>query len=378
MATQRDYYEVLSVEKSASGEDVKRAYRKLAMKYHPDRNPDDKEAETKFKECAEAYEVLSSPEKRQRYDQFGHAGLRGQTGHDFSHMESGDIFSMFEDVLGSMFGGRTQRGGGGGARRGASLETIIELSLEDVATGVEREIQFTRLDHCATCSGSGAKPGSTPATCITCAGTGKVQQAGFGGMFKMVTACPACGGGGKIVRDKCPECRGSGKQPKNRVLTVKIPAGIHDGQAVRVGGEGEPGDHGGPRGDLHVGVRIAEHKLFTRQDDDLVMRMPVSFTQAALGAKVNIALLDGEEQGITIKSGTQHGEQYRLRGKGLPNLRGGRRGDLIVVLLVEIPAKLTRKQEELLREFAETEDRDVLPHSKSFWGKVKEYLGLFF
>ena len=375
MATQRDYYEILSIERGASGDAIKSAYRKLAMKYHPDRNPDNAEAEAKFKEAAEAYEVLSDGDKRARYDQHGHAGLRGQAGHDFSNMESGDIFSMFEDVLGSMFGGARQRGGNG-ARRGASLETIIELTLEDVASGVEREIQFTRMDHCGTCTGSGAKPGSKPQTCLTCGGTGKVQQAGFGGMFRMVSNCPACNGAGTIVKDKCGDCRGTGKQPKNRVLTVKIPAGIHDGQAVRVQGEGEPGDRGGPRGDLHVGVRIAEHKLFQRQDDDLILRMPVSFTQAALGAKVKVASLDSEEpEQITIKPGTQHGEQYRLRGKGLPDLRGGRRGDMIVVLLIEVPTKLTKKQEELLREFAETENHEVLPHNKSFWAKVKDYLG---
>jgi molecular chaperone DnaJ len=235
------------------------------------------------------------------------------------------------------------------------------------------------MDHCATCSGSGAKPGSTPQTCLTCGGTGKVQQAGFGGMFRMVSNCPACSGAGTIVKDKCGDCRGTGRQPKNRVLTVKIPPGIHDGQAVRVQGEGEPGERGGPRGDLHVGVRIAEHKLFQRQDDDLVMRMPVSFTQAALGAKVKVASLDDEEPvEITIKAGTQHGEQYRLRGKGLPNLRSGRRGDMIVVLMIEVPAKLTKKQEELLREFAATENHEVLPHNKSFWEKIKDYLGSFF
>jgi molecular chaperone DnaJ len=376
MPTQRDYYEVLSIEKTANGDEIKRAYRRLAMQYHPDRNPDDKDAEAKFKECAEAYEVLSDADKRQRYDKFGHQGLRGQTGHDFSHMDSGDIFSMFEDVLGSMFGGQTRRGSGGGGRRGASLATTIEMTLEEVATGVEREIQFTRQDNCGTCSGTGAKPGTKPVTCITCAGTGKSQQAGFGGMFRMVTNCPACHGAGSLVKEKCPDCRGSGRQPKNRVLNVKIPAGIHDGMGVRVQGEGEPGMGGGQRGDLEVRVRVAEHKLFQRQDDDLIMRMPVSFTQAALGAKVRIATLDGEKpEDVTIKAGTQHGEQYRLRGKGLPNLQGGRRGDLIIVLLIEVPSKLTKKQEDLLREFAGTENHEVLPHNKSFWGKVKDYLG---
>lgn len=375
MATKRDYYEILNVERSANGEEIKRAYRKLAMKHHPDRNPGDKQAELAFKESAEAYEVLSDPEKRQRYDRFGHEGLRGTSMHDFNRMDFGDIFSMFDDVLGSMFGGRGgARGGPRGARRGASLETVIDLSLEEVATGIEREIEFTRLDLCDTCDGSGAKPGSEPITCVTCAGQGQMQQSGFGGMFRMVTTCQACGGTGKVVADKCADCKGSGRQPKKRVLNVKIPAGIHDGQAVRIGGEGEPGDRGGGRGDLHVVVRIKEHKLFNRSEDDLVLKMPVSFAQAALGATVHVPTLNGQEE-LTIKPGTQHGEQFRIRNAGLPNLRTTRPGDLIVLMMIEVPAKLSKKQKELLRQYAETEDHDVMPHNKSFWEKMKEYIG---
>lgn len=373
MATKRDYYEILNVEKSASAEDVKRAYRKLAMKYHPDRNPGDKEAETRFKECAEAYEVLSDPDKRQRYDRFGHEGLRGTSMHDFSRMDMGDIFSMFDDVFGAFFGGGGRRSRAGGARRGASLETVIDLTLEEVASGAEKEIEFTRLDLCETCDGSGAKPGSEPAPCVACGGVGQVQQSGFGGMFRMVTTCQTCNGAGTIIRDKCATCNGTGRKPKKRTLSVKIPRGIHDGQAVRVAGEGEPGDRGGPRGDLHVVVRVREHKLFARRDDDLILQMPVSFTQAALGAKLEVATLNGTEQ-ITVKPGTQHGETYRIRSAGLPNLRSGHNGDLIAVLMIEVPQKLTRKQEELLRQYAETENHDVMPHNKSFWAKVKDYL----
>ena len=372
MATTRDYYEILSVERSADGETIKRAYRRLAMKYHPDRNPGDEEAERAFKEAAEAYEVLSDDAKRRRYDQFGHAGLRGQAGHDFSHMDAGDIFSMFEDIFGGAFGG------GGGSRRarasrGYSLETEVEITLEDVAKGVEREIEFTRQDTCETCSGSGNAPGSEPVTCVTCAGQGQVAQQGFGGMFRMVTTCPVCGGSGKVVKDPCKDCGGDGRKPKKRVLTVKIPAGIHDGQAVRVPGEGEPGHQAGPRGDLHVVVRIAQHELFSREEDHLILKMPISFTQAALGAKVDVATLDGEHE-LTIKPGTQHGDLIRLNGLGLPNLRTGQRGDLAVVLVIEIPRKLTDRQEELLREFAETEDRDVLPECQGFWDRIKSYL----
>lgn len=372
MATQqRDYYEVLSVEKTADGDTIKRSYRKLAMKYHPDRNPGDAEAETRFKECAQAYEILSDTDKRQRYDRYGHEGLKGTSGHDFSRMDPSDIFSMFGfgDVLEQMFGGGGRSRGGGS--RGYDLETQVEISLEDVASSVERTIEFTRQDHCAKCSGSGGKPGTQPVACVTCGGVGKVQHGG--GMFRMVAACPACGGAGKSFKEKCPTCKGNGKQPKKRVLQVKIPAGIHDGQAIRVGGEGEPGSNGGTRGDLHVVVRVAEHKLFTREDDHLILRMPISFTQAALGATVKVPTIEGEEE-VVIKPGTQHGQLFRMTDKGLPNLRSGRKGELVVVALIEIPNKLTEQQKKLLREFAETEDAQVMPESKSFWERIKEHL----
>ncbi|MEM1108361.1 MAG: molecular chaperone DnaJ [Planctomycetota bacterium] len=375
MATQRDYYEILSVERSASGDEIKRSYRKLAMKYHPDRNPGDAEAEAKFKECAEAYEVLSDAEKRQRYDQFGHAGLKGQAGHDFSHMNAGDIFSMFDEIFGGMGGGRSRRGRGpGGAQRGYDLETQAEITLNEAFAGTQAEIEFTRQDICDTCKGTGGKPGTDPSTCTMCGGSGQVQQAGLGGMFRMVNTCPNCKGAGKIYLDKCVNCRGLGRIGKQRKLSVKVPAGIHDGQAIRVSGEGEPGSNGGPQGDLHVVIRVADHELFTREEDHLIMKMPVSFTQAALGANVSVPTLDGETE-ITIKPGTQHGELFRVRGEGMPDLRTGRRGDLIVALLLEVPTKLTAKQEELLREYAESEDHDVLPENKGFWSKIKEHLG---
>ncbi|MEL7087334.1 MAG: molecular chaperone DnaJ [Planctomycetota bacterium] len=374
MATQRDYYEILSVQRTASGDEIKRSYRKLAMKFHPDRNPGDAEAETKFKECAEAYEVLSDQDKRQRYDQFGHAGLNGQAGHDFSHMNAGDIFSMFDEIFGGG-GGRRSRGrsGGGGAQRGYDLETQAQITLDDAYRGAEVDIEFTRKDVCETCSGTGGKPGTDPSTCTMCGGAGQVQQAGLGGMFRMVTTCSNCQGAGKVYLDKCTTCRGSGRVGKKRKLQVKVPAGIHDGQAIRVSGEGEPGANGGPKGDLHVVIRLAEHELFTREEDHLIMKMPVSFTQAALGAKVNVPTLDGETE-LTIRPGTQHGELFRVRGEGMPDLRTGRRGDLIVALLLEVPTKLSAKQEELLREYAEAEDHHVLPETKGFWDKIKTYL----
>jgi len=377
MPTTRDYYEILSVERTADGDEIKRAYRRLAMKYHPDRNPNDPEAEAKFKEAAEAYEVLSDANTRQRYDQFGHEGLRGQgaAAHDFSRMNVQDIFSMFNDIFGGGGGGRQR-----GAARGYDLETEVSLTLNDVLTGAEREVEFTRLDVCDTCVGTGAKPGSKPVTCATCGGQGRVQQAGLGGMFRMVTACPHCGGRGKIVKDLCEACRGKGRQPRRRKLSVKIPPGISDGQAVRVQGEGEPpppevapgGE--GIRGDLHVVVRIKDHDLFAREGDHLLLEMPIGFTQAALGAEVKVPTLDGHET-LKIPRATQYGAMFRITGQGLPNLRSGRRGDLVVVTKIEIPSKLSTKQEKLLRDVAETENVDVLPESQGFLKKMKDLLG---
>ncbi len=380
MPTTRDYYEVLSVEKSADSDEIKRSYRRMAMKYHPDRNPGDAEAEAKFKECAEAYEVLSDPQKRQVYDQYGHEGMRGAgaAAHDFSRMNVDDIFSMFNDIFGG--GGGGQARGGRRVVRGYDLETEVSVSLKDVLEGCEREVEFTRMDVCGTCTGDGAKPGTEPKTCETCGGQGKVQQAGLGGMFRMVTACPHCRGRGTIITEKCPDCRGKGRQPKKRKIAVKIPPGISSGQAVRVAGEGEPpppeaspsGE--GQRGDLHVVVNVEEHDLYVRENDHLMMEMPISFTQAALGAEVEVPTLEGSQQ-IKIPKGTQFGKMFRLEGHGLPNLRSGRRGDLIAVTRIEIPKKLSGQQEKLLREFADSADQRVLPESHGFWTKIKDLLG---
>lgn len=382
MPTTRDYYEILSVERTADGEEIKRSYRRLAMKYHPDRNPGDADAEGKFKECAEAYEVLADEQKRKVYDQFGHEGLRrggGPATHDFSRMNPNDIFSMFEEIFSGMgFGG--QRGGRGrGPARGYDLETEVTLTLEDVYSGAERDVEFQRLDICETCTGSGAKAGSKPIKCTTCGGHGKVQQSGLGGMFRMVVACPTCHGRGQMIKDVCDTCRGKGRVPKKRKLSVRIPAGIQDGQAVRVPGEGEPpppevspaGE--GTRGDLHVVVRVEAHDLYQREGDHLLMEMPISFTQAALGAELEVPTLGGPAS-LTVPKGSQYGATFKLSGKGLPNLRTGRNGDLVVVAKVEIPKRLSAKQEKLLREFAETEDHSVLPESTGFWKKVKDLL----
>ncbi|MFI4898489.1 MAG: molecular chaperone DnaJ [Phycisphaerales bacterium JB059] len=384
MPTTRDYYEVLGGERTADGDEIKRAYRRMAMKYHPDRNPGDAEAEAAFKECAEAYEILSDDAKRQRYDQFGHDAFRGagSAAHDFSRMHVDDIFSMFNDIFGGGggggFGGRARAGPR--AARGYDLETEVSLTLKDVLTGAEREVEFSRLDVCAACSGSGAKPGTEPETCQTCGGQGKVQQQGLGGMFRMVTACPHCRGRGTVVKDKCDTCRGKGRVSKKRKLTVKIPAGISDGQAVRVQGEGEPPPPeasptgAGAPGDLHVGVRVAEHDLFEREGDHLLLQMPISFTQAALGAEVDVPTLDGSTT-LSIPRATEFGAMFKIPGEGLPNLRSQRRGDLVVIVKIETPKKLTSKQEDLLREFAKTEDKHVNPESHGFFKKIADLLG---
>jgi len=370
--TKRDYYEVLGVERTASEEEIKRSYRRLAMKYHPDRNHENKaEAEVAFKECAEAYEVLSDGEKRRRYDQFGHAGVSG--GHDFSHMDVGDIFSMFDDIFGGAFGGRAGGAARGGRRtqRGFDLETQVELTLQEVATGAEKTLEFEKQDACETCKGSGAKPGVPPVVCVQCGGQGRIAQQGFGGMFRMVTTCPNCRGRGSIVRESCTSCRGTGRQLRKRVVTVKIPPGVHEGQAVRITGEGEAGENGAPPGDLHCYIAVKPHPIFSRHHNDIVCQIPISFTQAALGSKLEVPTLKGRED-LEIPAGTQHGEVFKLKNKGLPDLRTSRNGDEIVQILIEIPKKLSDRQKQLLKEFAASEDEKLMPQRKSFMDKLKQ------
>ncbi|MCZ6834596.1 MAG: molecular chaperone DnaJ [Planctomycetota bacterium] len=378
MPSTRDYYEVLGLNKDASADDIKRAYRRLAMKYHPDRNPDDDAAEASFKECAEAYEVLSDNDRRARYDQYGHAGLRGTPGHDFRSMHVEDIFSMFNDIFaGGGMGGQRARARGG-VPRGYDLETEVELTLDEILTGAERDKEYTRLDVCQTCDGSGAKPGSQPMPCSTCGGQGQVAQAGLGGMFRMVTSCPHCGGRGKVIVDKCGDCRGTGRVSIKRALTVKLPPGIQDGQAVRLAGEGEPpGPDSSPsgkgiRGDLHVVVRVQEHDRFEREGDHLYIALPVAFTQLALGAKVIVPTLDSREAVVSLTPGTQHGATFRLEGHGLPNVRTGKRGDLIVIVQLVVPSRLDEKQRTLLSEYAEMEELDVMEGQPSLWNKLKD------
>jgi len=371
----RDYYEVLGVGKDASADEIKRAYRRMAMKYHPDKNPDDKEAEAKFKECAEAYEVLSDPEKRKRYDQFGHSGLEGAGMHDFSRMNVEDIFSMFgfDDFFGDIFGTRGRRGRRRkGPVRGYDLETAVELTLNDVAKGVEKTIEFTRQDTCPECNGTGSAKGSQPAKCPACNGNGQVARGG--GFFQMVSTCPRCKGTGQVITNPCKKCKGTGRVPKKRVLNVKIPAGVHEGQSVRVAGEGEPGQFNGPRGNLYCYVRIKPHKFLKREGNNLIAVIPVSFTQAALGTKIEVPTLNGTRQ-LKIPPGTQYGNIFRISGEGLPDIRTGRKGDQLVQVNIETPVKLNTRQEELLREFAKTENNGVFPKSRSFIEKLKGYFG---
>jgi molecular chaperone DnaJ len=372
----QDYYQTLGVDKSASPEEIKRAYRRMAIKHHPDKNPGNKEAEAKFKECAEAYEVLSDPEKRKQYDQYGHEGLRGTGMHDFSRMNVEDIFSMFgfEDFFGSVFGGGGGRHGGrrGGPLRGYDLETGVELTLDEVAHGAEKTIEFTRQDRCPECKGTGAAPGTQPTRCPLCGGSGQVAKGG--GFFQMVSTCPQCHGTGQIIKNSCPTCGGSGRVPKKRTVTIRIPPGVHEGQGIRVAGEGEPGRDGGPNGDLYVYVRVQPHEFLQRDGNDLVAVVPISFTQAALGATIEVPSLDGTRQ-LRIPPGTQYGSLFRIRGQGLPDVRTGRAGDELVQVTIETPANLNARQEELLREFAQTENKNVSPKSSSFFERLKRHLG---
>jgi molecular chaperone DnaJ len=364
----RDYYEVLGVSRDASEAEVKKAYRKLAMENHPDRNPGDHEAEERFKEAAEAYEVLRDREKRQIYDQFGHAGLEGSGFRGFSGFD--DIFSSFGDIFEDFFGFGTRRGRRSRARQGSSLRYDLELGLEDAFYGKEEEIVFNKWAACDVCRGSGVKPGSEPQVCGTCQGHGQVVRSQ--GFFQISTTCPACRGEGRLVTDPCFDCGGNGKVESERKITVKIPAGVDTGSQLRLRGEGEPGENGGPPGDLFVVIHVRDHSFFTREEDHLYCEVPISFTQAALGETIKIALLGEEEEHVLkIHPGTQPGEILSLPGRGMPSLRNSRRGDLFVKVVVKIPKKLTQQQRELLETFAGTDHPRRAKKEKNFWHKLK-------
>ncbi len=345
--TKRDYYEVLGVDATASEEEIKKSYRKLAMQYHPDRNPGNREAEEKFKEAAEAYEVLSDAEKREIYSRYGHEGLNGVGYRGFSGFE--DIFSSFGDIFGDVFGfkrghSRTRTG----ARAGADLRYDLAISFMDAALGASTEIRIRKRIPCASCRGTGCAPGTSPQVCTLCQGRGQVTQSS--GFFSISSTCPQCQGQGGMITTPCTECSGRGKAVEEKTVQLKIPAGVETGSRLRLRGEGEEGEYGGPSGDLYVFIEVEKHDLFERNGDDVLCRVPISFVQATLGGTAEVPTLDGSEK-LKIPRGTQSGRVFRLKGKGIPHLRGYGRGDQLIETVVSIPTGLTKRQEELLKEF---------------------------
>ncbi len=372
-----DLYSRLGVEKSATAQEIKKAYRKLALKYHPDRNPDDPEAEDKFKEISEAYGVLGDEQKRKQYDVTGRmpganpfAGGGGPGGfHPGMGVPFGGVNDVFIDILNDLFGMNRRAGK---ARQGSDFKFELEVTLEEVNAGVTKEIEIPKIEDCGTCEGTGAKPGTSPTKCSTCGGAGQVRiQQGF---FAMTRGCGACNGTGEVIEDPCDDCAGSGRKTSKVTLSVDVPAGVPDGQRMRWRGKGEPGLGGAPAGDLYVVIRVAEHGLFSREENDVHTTVPISFIQAALGAEVDVPTLDGKVK-MKVPAGTQSGKVFRLRKKGLPGIGGKTRGDQMVTIACETPTNLTERQEELLREFAEIAGDEVQPHRKGFLDKMKDWFG---
>ena len=378
MADKRDFYEVLGVQKGASDDEIKKAYRKMAMKYHPDKNPGDKAAEEKFKEVNEAYEVLSDPDKKSRYDRFGHAGVdpsygAGQGGFggfgDFGGfggaggMNFDDIFDMF----GAFGGGRRGSSRRNGPQKGRDLQKTVTIDFTDALFGCKKTIELTKDVKCKTCNGSGAKAGTGKKTCDQCGGSGQISQISNTpfGRFQNVTTCPKCGGTGQIVESPCPDCSGTGKNRKTVKLNVDIPAGVDNDSIITLRGQGEPGSNGGPDGDLYIVVNVRPHSVYKRRGDDLYLDMPITFDQAALGAKVQVPGF-GETYSYTISPGTQTGSSFRLKGKGVPNVRTGRKGDLYVKVVIEVPTKLGRKEKKAIEEMADKINYDAYPKRSKF------------
>jgi molecular chaperone DnaJ len=368
----RDYYEVLGVNRDASEEDIKKAYRKLAMKHHPDRNPDNPKAEGQFKEAKEAYEMLTDPQKRAAYDQYGHAGVDPQAG-GMGGMHSGGFAEAFGDIFGDIFGAAGARSGRSNVYRGADLRYNLEITLEQAAHGTETRIRIPTMEECETCKGSGAKPGTQPKPCTTCNGQGQVRMTQ--GFFSIQQTCPKCHGTGKIIAEPCTTCQGAGRVKKHKTLSVNIPSGINEGDRIRLAGEGEPGVNGGPPGDLYVQMHIQPHQVFTRDHDDLHCEMPVSFATAALGGELEIPTLEGSAK-IKVPAETQSGKTFRLRGKGIRGVRSHAQGDLFCHVVVETPVNLTDRQRELLKEFEAINLKDAAKHSpraQSWMQKVKAF-----
>lgn len=375
MPNKRDYYEVLGVTKNASDTEIKKSYRKLAKQYHPDMNPGDQDAEHKFKEATEAYEVLSNNERRAQYDQFGHSAFsNGQGG--FSGGFEFDMGDIFGDIFGDFFGGGTSQRRRNAPTKGDNIRTAINLSFEEAIFGVEKDIDITNQEQCSTCNGSGAKPGTQPTTCSKCGGTGQVrfnQQTLFGTITSVKT-CGECQGSGKTIRDKCTKCNGLGYQNVKKKINISIPAGIDNGQSIRVRDKGQLGTNGGPRGDLLVTVYVKESKEFKREGYNIYSTIPITFVQASLGAKIKIKTIDGEEE-YALKEGTQTHTQLRLKGKGVPNLRNRSiRGDHYVTFVIQVPTKLTEEQKKLLRLFAKESNEETYEHKKGFFEKIKDVI----
>jgi molecular chaperone DnaJ len=363
----RDYYEILGVHRNASDTEIKKAYRKLALQFHPDKNAGDKEAEERFKEISEAYSVLSDPQKRVTYDQYGHAGLGNGGGYSSGGFGGSPFEDIFGDLFGDIFGGRARSRGRG--RRGDDLRYNLSIKFEEAAFGLETKIQIPRYETCVTCEGIGARPGTSPRTCQVCHGAGQVRyQQGF---FSLTRPCPECGGEGQVIDQPCNDCSGTGRIRGKKTISLKIPAGVETGSRLKLTGEGEPGIQGGPPGDLYVVLSVQEHPLFQREGQDIICEIPISFPQAALGCELEVPTLT-EKISIKVPAGTQSGKVVSLPGKGFPSLQGYNRGDQLVLLRVETPTRLTGRQKELLEEFAREGGEEVHPMGKSFLEKVRE------
>ncbi len=378
MSGKRDYYEVLGIERNATEVEIKKAYRRLAKKYHPDVNSGDEGAETVFKEVNEAYKVLSDPQKRSQYDRFGHDGLNMNGFGGFSDFDFGGFGDIFESFFGGGFGSGTKSSRRKkGPRKGADLRYSVEITFEQAAFGVKKTIEPERVQECETCGGTGTKPGSGPSTCQKCGGSGQIeykQRTPFG-QFVNVRTCDACGGEGRVVTDPCRTCKGTGRVKKRSNLEINIPAGIDDGQTISLRNEGEPGMRGGPPGDLYVTVSVREHALFERKGNDVICDIPITFVQGALGSEIEVPTLDGKVR-YSIPEGTQTGSVFRLKGKGIPDLRGSGRGDQYVRVSIEVPTRLNEKQKSLLKEFAEISGDEYHQQRKGFFDKMKEALGM--
>ncbi|NRP72219.1 Chaperone protein DnaJ [Ensifer psoraleae] len=372
----RDLYETLGVARNADEKELKSAFRKLAMKYHPDKNPGDTEAEKTFKDINEAYETLKDPQKRAAYDRYGHAafeqgGMGAGFGNGFAGGGAGGFSDIFEDIFGEMMGGGRQRRSSGGRERGADLRYNMEISLEEAYSGKTAQIRVPTSITCDVCSGSGAKPGTSPKTCATCQGSGRVRAAQ--GFFSIERTCPTCGGRGQTITDPCTKCHGQGRVMEERTLSVNIPAGIEDGTRIRLSGEGEAGLRGGPAGDLYIFLSVKPHEFYQRDGADLYCSVPISMTTAALGGKFDVTTLDGTKSRVTVPEGTQAGKQFRLKGKGMPVLRSTQSGDLYIQIQIETPQKLTKRQRELLQEFEQISSKENNPESTGFFARMKDF-----